>query len=75
MALCDIPGNLLNDGAYTVGFALSTTSNLTMHFYVQNILNFIVLDDMENTPTRGFYRGPFPGVIRPLLKWSSEKIS
>ena len=75
MAVCKIPANLLNDGAYSVGFALSTMSNSTVHFYAQNALNFLVLDDMQNTPTRGLYRGAFPGVVRPLLSWENNKIS
>jgi lipopolysaccharide transport system ATP-binding protein len=74
-ASCDIPGNFLNDGAYSVGFALSTMSSVTVHFYAQNALNFIVLDDMSNTPTRGLYRGPFPGAVRPLLNWENQRIS
>jgi lipopolysaccharide transport system ATP-binding protein len=73
-AFCDIPGNFLNDGAYSVSFALNTMSTAAFHFYAPNVLSFIVLDDMLNTPTRGLYRGPFPGVVRPLLDWGGEKI-
>ncbi|MDR1979361.1 MAG: ABC transporter ATP-binding protein [Synergistaceae bacterium] len=75
IASCNIPGNFLNDGAYSVGFALTTMSTVTIHFYAQNVLNFIIIDDMLNTPTRGLYRGAFPGAVRPLLNWNSEIIS
>ncbi|MDR1622001.1 MAG: ABC transporter ATP-binding protein [Synergistaceae bacterium] len=75
IASCTIPGNFMNDGAYSVGFALSTMPTVTVHFYAQNALNFIVLDDLLNTPTRGLYRGPLPGAVRPLLEWDSEKVS
>ncbi len=75
IASCVIPPNFLNDGAYTVGYALSTMINSDVHFYAQNALNFIVMDDLENTSTRGLYRGFIPGAVRPLLEWQSERIS
>ncbi|GHS86533.1 ABC transporter [Synergistales bacterium] len=75
LASCVIPGNFLNDGMYAIGLEMTTMTQAVSHFYVPNALSFMVLDNMENTPTRGLYRGPFQGVVRPLLKWDSEKIS
>ncbi|MDH4129047.1 MAG: ABC transporter ATP-binding protein [Spirochaetota bacterium] len=73
---CYIPPNLLNDGTYFVGLALSSfESGIKVHFYEQNALIFNVVDSMENVPTRNKYSGSIPGVIRPLLKWKTEKIS
>ncbi|GHS98187.1 ABC transporter [Synergistales bacterium] len=75
IASCVVPGNFLNDGMYSIELWMTTMTQTVSHFYVPNALSFIVLDDMENTPTRGAYRGQFSGAVRPLLEWSSEKIS
>ncbi|GHV44456.1 ABC transporter [Synergistales bacterium] len=75
LASCVIPGNFLNDGMYSIGLEMTTMTQVVSHFYVPSALNFMVLDNMENTPTRGLYRGPFQGAVRPLLKWDGRKIS
>ncbi|MDR2179194.1 MAG: ABC transporter ATP-binding protein [Synergistaceae bacterium] len=71
----EIPGNFLNDGTYFLSFALITPSSATIHFFADNVMHFVVLDDMANTPTRGLYRGPHKGAVRPLLKSGIQKIS
>ena len=74
-ARCKIPGNLLNDGVYFVGFALSTMETSKVHFYEKDLLNLNVVDPIEGIVTRGNYFGPMPGVVRPVLAWESERLS
>jgi lipopolysaccharide transport system ATP-binding protein len=74
---CSIPGNLLNEGTYFVGLALtSLESGVRVHFHAQNALSFNVKDPIDNVPTRNSaYSGPVPGVLRPLLDWSVRSIA
>jgi len=67
-----IPPNLLNDGRYLVGIALSTLVPEKIHFYEQEALIFDIVEDMELRDSE--YRGSMPGVIRPKLEWQTNKI-
>jgi|688.fasta_scaffold89492_3 lipopolysaccharide transport system ATP-binding protein len=74
-AICEMPGNLLNDGIFSAGLALTFSHNGITHvsFYNQNALNFAVVDSMINVPTReAGYTGPIPGVFRPILDWQVQ---
>lgn len=75
-AVCSIPGNLLNEGTYFVGLALSTYPGTRICFFDQQALSFHVRDPIENVPTRGGtdYAGPIPGYVRPLLEWQIRSI-
>lgn len=70
-AYCDIPANLLNDGVFSAGLALTYSHNgIHVSFYDQNSLNFAVLDSMDGVPSReSGYSGSIPGVFRPILFW------
>jgi lipopolysaccharide transport system ATP-binding protein len=70
-----IPGNYLNAGTYSVGFALSTLQTSKIHFYEKDLLSFTVVDPIIGSVTRGQYVGHMPGVVRPLLDWDCERIS
>ena len=65
-----IPANLLNDGVYVAGLALSTMSPVWAHFHVPDGIMFSVVDDL-NDPARHEYTQSIPGVIRPRLEWST----
>jgi len=76
VAECYIPANLLNEGIYYVGLALSSfLGGLTVHFYEKDCIIFNVKDPIEGIITRGDYSGPFPGVVRPFLKWELSRTS
>lgn len=67
---CLIPGNLLNEGAYFVGLAISSYEpGLTIHFFEENALTFNVKDPMEGSVGRYGYANVMPGVVRPKLDW------
>ncbi len=67
-----IPGNFLSEGSLIVGVAISTMNPVTVHFYERDAVAFRVVDSMEGNSARGDYTGPIPGVIRPLLHWTTE---
>jgi len=69
-----IPENLLSEGVIVVGVALVTHDPFKVHFHEREAIAFNMIDEMENSPTRGEYVGSLPGVIRPLLDWNSKRI-
>ncbi len=68
-----IPDNLLNEGRYTVGIAVSTHIPEKVHSYEPEALIFDVLEDMETRTVD--YRGIIPGIVRPNLKWETNRIN
>ena len=66
--------NLFSEGVILIGVALVTHDPFTVHFHERETLAFNMIDDVGNSPTRGDYVGSVPGIIRPLLKWQSDKI-
>ncbi len=72
---CIIPGNLLAPDTYFVGIAASTMNPVKGHFFAQDALAFQVTESRKKgaTTARGNYEGELPGVIRPILSWSSSK--
>jgi lipopolysaccharide transport system ATP-binding protein len=67
-----IPGNFLSEGTLTVGAAVSTMDPVVIHFFERDAIAFHVVDSLDGDSARGDYAGPFPGVVRPLLKWTTE---
>lgn len=76
VAECKIPGNILNEGLYFVGVALTTyndAGSITVDFFDRNALTFNVIDPMDEFSNRYGYGGPIPGLIRPKLHWRIYK--
>jgi lipopolysaccharide transport system ATP-binding protein len=74
-ASCHVPGNLLNDGSYFVGLAISSfSSEIVTHFFEKDALSFNVVDDIHNNPTRSGWAGNMLGAVRPQLHWEVEKL-
>jgi len=67
-----IPGNFLSEGTLMVGAAVSTMDPVVVHFFERDAVAFHVVDSLDGDSARGEYAGPFPGVVRPLLKWTTE---
>ncbi len=67
-----IPGNFLSEGTLIVGVAISTASPVTVHFYERDAVAFQTIDSLDGDSARGDYGGPMPGVIRPLLRWTTQ---
>jgi lipopolysaccharide transport system ATP-binding protein len=68
-----IPGNFLAEGSLIVSVALmSHTPTTTLHAQERNALAFQVIDSQKGDSARGDYIGPMPGLVRPLLEWTTE---
>jgi lipopolysaccharide transport system ATP-binding protein len=67
-----IPGNLLSEGVLFASAGLITRDPVSRQFSVREVVAFHVVDTMEGDSARGDWNGNFSGVVRPLLKWSTE---
>ncbi|EGV44430.1 ATP-binding cassette domain-containing protein [Bizionia argentinensis JUB59] len=67
--------NIFSEGVLVVGVALVTHDPFQVHFHERDVIAFNIVEDLENSPTRGDYVGSLPGIIRPNLKWESHKIT
>ncbi|MGA1977583.1 MAG: ABC transporter ATP-binding protein [Bacteroidales bacterium] len=67
---CIIPRNFLNEGIYSVAFALFSPEPFFVYNHQLEILRFRVIDLVDGKSARGEYVGSFPGVVRPILEWS-----
>jgi hypothetical protein len=70
VSICQIPGQLLNDGKYSI--TLNThEQNYTNSTNYEEIYSFFVTDGVS---VRHNYFGGYRGGIRPLLKWETRKL-
>jgi lipopolysaccharide transport system ATP-binding protein len=67
-----IPGNFFAEGMLIVGAASSTINPLHVHVYERDAVGFQVIDSLDGNSARGDYGGPMPGVIRPMLQWTTS---
>ena len=67
-----IPGNFLSEGRVFVAASMMTTHPDILQFYERDAVAFQVIDSVEGDSARGDWAGPFDGVVRPLLKWSTQ---
>jgi lipopolysaccharide transport system ATP-binding protein len=72
LAEVTIPGNLLNEGPYAIGFALTSyfRGHHKVNFYERNALIITVRDPRDDETHRYGYGGEFLGVIRPRFPWT-----
>jgi len=69
-----IPGNLMNEGMFSVGCHLTTTSPWLTHFNAQQEITVQVIDNMKPGGARGIFTGSFRGAVRPRLNWQTTLI-
>lgn len=67
-----IPGNLLPEGIFSISFALFFPNPLDVFIHQHNVVSFEIFTDFNKLTARGNYIDEFPGIIRPLLEWTSE---
>jgi len=70
-AIAEVPGNYLSEGMFSVGIALSTFEPVVVHFWERGALAFQVHDAGEGDSSRGRFAGRLPGVVRPMLSWTT----
>ncbi len=67
-----IPGNLLQEGLHFVWVALITLEPMMVQFFEPDVVAFQVTESTVEDSARGDYAGDISGVVRPLLKWTTE---
>lgn len=68
-----IPGNFLSEGSLIVDIAVSSHVPATVvHVLEREVVTFQVIDSLFSDSARGDYTGPMPGVIRPLVNWTTQ---
>ena len=76
-AVCHVPANLLNNGAYFVGLALTYTGKgVNVAFWEKDALCINVVDPIHETldQERSGYSGHIPGPVRPRLDWTLSQL-
>jgi lipopolysaccharide transport system ATP-binding protein len=66
-----VPGNLLSEGVLLVSVSIGTPDPLKNHLYARDAVALHIVDSFESDSARGDWDGPIPGVIRPLLRWTT----
>jgi len=69
-----IPGNFLASGTVFVTATLITRQPDALQFNEEQVIAFSVRDNMGVGTARGDWAGDFPGVVRPLLNWTTEVV-
>ncbi|MBM4423653.1 MAG: ABC transporter ATP-binding protein [Chloroflexi bacterium] len=67
-----VPGNFLSEGQMFVDVAVTTVKPKRVHFHERSALAFHVVDSLAGDTARGDFTGHYPGVVRPLLKWTTR---
>jgi len=68
-----IPGNLLAEGSLVGHVSIMSHFPATiLHAHERNAIAFQVVDSPSDDSARGDYIGPMPGVVRPLLRWTTD---
>jgi lipopolysaccharide transport system ATP-binding protein len=70
-----IPSNLLAEGNIGVSVAIIEQDPFVIHFHELDVVSFTVFDEVNGSSARGNYVLNFPGVIRPLLNWQTERMN
>jgi lipopolysaccharide transport system ATP-binding protein len=73
-ATCWIPGNFLAEGRITVRAVVSTHNPDAVHADAPEAVAFVVTDPLRGDGARGEFARDFPGVVRPLLRWTMERL-
>jgi lipopolysaccharide transport system ATP-binding protein len=67
-----IPGNLLAEGMLFVDASMITLDPFIFQYQSRSAVAFLVTDSLEGDSARGDWTGHIPGVVRPLLKWTTR---
>ncbi len=68
-----IPGNLLSEGKFSISLTLFKKTPFEIFAQAEKVIQFSVVDEMTGRSARGDYAQGWPGMVRPLLQWSSKK--
>lgn len=71
--IVEIPGNLLAEGSFRLGFGLAGEGPFETHVVEQDLIGFMVADPIDGDSARGDFGGQMTGLVRPLLKWETRR--
>ena len=69
---CLIPPNFFAEGMFSIDVSIGTHDPVIVHVFERGLLAFHIHDPADGSTVRGLYAGPYPGVVRPDLRWTSE---
>lgn len=69
-----LPGNLFAEGRMFVDVALCVLHGAIVQFHESNVASFQILDSLDGDSARGDWAGEMEGVLRPMLKWTTQFI-
>jgi lipopolysaccharide transport system ATP-binding protein len=67
-----LPGNFLAEGGVFVTAGLSSYYPMNVHVFERDVVVFHVADTLDGDSARGDYAGHMPGVVRPMLRWTTK---
>jgi lipopolysaccharide transport system ATP-binding protein len=67
-----IPGNLLAEGMLFVDASMITLDPFIFQYQMRSVVAFMVTDSLQGDSARGDWTGPMPGVVRPMLRWTTR---
>ena len=67
-----VPGNLLAEGLLYVGCHLYDNTLNAPDCSEESAISFQIVDTRDGDSARGDYGQHFPGIVRPLLKWTTK---
>ena len=68
-----IPPNFLAEGSVYMTAAVSSLDPFSVHAVETDSVMITVVDPTDGTGARGDYVGVLPGVVRPMLKWTTDQ--
>lgn len=75
-AIAWVPPDLLNAGILYVSVIMVTPDPLERHIIVERAVSFNVHERLDGATetARGLYARGFPGVVRPKLRWETQRL-
>ena len=70
-----IPGNMLAEGMLFVDANMITLDPFIFQYQSRSAVAFLVTDNLEGDSARGDWTGHMPGVLRPMLRWTTRTIA
>jgi lipopolysaccharide transport system ATP-binding protein len=67
-----IPGNFLAEGNMLVDVSIHAIEPLVVQVAARSVVGFQVIDTLDGDSARGDWGPNFPGVVRPMLDWSTH---
>jgi len=67
-----IPGNLMAEGRFFVDANMIAVEPFIFQYWSRSSVAFMVTDSLDGDSSRGDWTGHMPGVVRPMLRWTTR---